>query len=203
MSDLRSPQQVQLSPSVLLGRFALIGVVVSAGALAFAWAGGWLTPERLTPARMVSALGNRGGNPAGHRRNHSKGICFTGQFDANGSVSRFSVAPMSAMGRYAVVGRFAIAVGNPDAADLTGRVKSMAIRVVSPGGQEWRSGMNNSPVFVVSNPRDFYELTLAQKVDPATGKADPEAAKRFFASHPQSAPDRALWLDPFAGNPAA
>jgi catalase len=48
--------------------------------------------------------------------------------------------------------------------------------------------MNNSPVFVVSNPRDFYELTLAQKVDPASGKPDPEAVKHFFATHPQSAP---------------
>src|SRR5262249_6267795 len=35
------------------------------------------------------------------------------------------------------IGRFAIAVGNPDAPDIMGRVKSMAIRIVSPDGQEW------------------------------------------------------------------
>ena len=95
---------------------------------------------------------------------------------------------MLAAGQYPVIGRFAIAVGNPDAADIMGRVKSMAIRIVAPNGQEWRSGMNNSPVFVVSNPRDFYELTLAQDIDPATGKPDPAAMAHFFASHPQSAP---------------
>jgi catalase len=95
---------------------------------------------------------------------------------------------MLAAGRNTVVGRFAIAVGDPDARDLTGRVKSMAIRITAPNGQEWRSGMNDSPVFVVSNPRDFYELTVAQKVDPASGKADPAAVKQFFATHPQSAP---------------
>jgi malate dehydrogenase len=182
------PRPVPLQPSAIAGRFALIGGVVAAGALAFAWAGGWLTPQRLTPTRMVAALSGRGGNPIGHRRNHSKGACFTGVFDSNGTAARYSVAPMLAAGQYPVVGRFAIAVGDPDALDLTGRVKSMAVRITAPDGQEWRSGMNNSPVFVVSNPHDFYELTLAQDIDPATGKADPAAIKRFFTAHPQSAP---------------
>jgi catalase len=189
MSEQQSvTPQAPLFSSAVLRRLTLIGGVVLATALAFAYAGGWLTPGRLTPARIVEALSERGGNPLGHRRNHSKGACFTGVFDANGAASRFSVAPMLAAGHYAVVGRFAIAVGDPDALDLTGRVKSMAIRIVAPDGQEWRSAMNNSPVFVVSNPRDFYDLTLAQDVDPTTGKADPAAVKRFFASHPQSSP---------------
>jgi catalase len=167
--------------------FAVIGGVVLVAAGAFAYAGGWLTPNRLTPARMVAALSNRGGHPAGHRRNHSKGVCFTGVFEANGRGAEYSTAPMLASGRFAVVGRFAIAVGNPAAPDIMGRVQSMAIRIVSPNGEEWRSGMNNSPVFVVSNPKDFYQLTLAQAVDPATGKPNPAAAKHFFATHPASA----------------
>src|SRR5579863_5358670 len=124
---------VPLSTFAILGRFALIGGVVFLAALALAYAGGWLSPGRLTPARMVAALSSRGGNPVGHRRNHSKGVCFIGVFDANGAASRFSVAPMLAAGQYPVVGRFAIAVGAPDALDLTGRVKSMAIRITSPG----------------------------------------------------------------------
>jgi catalase len=177
-----------LSPSAVAGRLALIGGVLFTSALAFAYTGGWLTPDRLTPTRMVAALSDRGGNPLGHRRNHSKGICFTGMLDASGAASQYSVAPMLVTGRYPVVGRFAIAVGNPDAFDIMGRVKSMAIRIVSPDGQEWRSGMNNSPVFVVSSPRDFYELTLAQDIDPASGKPNPAAMKRFFATHPDSSP---------------
>ena len=181
-------RRAPLSPSVAAGRLGIIGGVLFILALAFAYAGGWLTRGRLTPARMVEALSDRGGNPLGHRRNHAKGICFTGVFDANGAGSRYSVAPMLAAGRYPVVGRFAIAVGNPDAPDIEGRVKSMAIRIVSPDGQEWRSGMNNSPIFVVSTPRDFYEFTLAQDIDPATDKPNPDAMKRFFATHPDSAP---------------
>jgi catalase len=189
MSDEENlTRHTPLSPAALAGRLAVIGGVLFISALAFAYAGGWLTPDRLTPARMVAALSDRGRNPLGHRRNHSKGMCFTGVFDANGAASQYSVAPMLVTSRYPVVGRFAIAVGNPDASDIMGRVKSMAVRIVSPNGQEWRSGMNNSPVFVVSNPRDFYELTLAQDIDPATGKPGPDAMKRFSATHPDSAP---------------
>jgi catalase len=193
-----------LSPFAAGCRLAIIGGILVLFAIAFAYAGGWLTPERLTPARMVAALSDRGGNPLGHRRNHSKGMCFTGEFEANGAGSQYSGATMLAAGRYPVVGRFAIAVGNPAASDVMGRVKSMAIRIVTPNGQEWRSGMNNSPVFVVSNARDFYELTLAQVVDPATGKPDPGAMKRFLAVHPnsaafsewaQSAPWTGSWAD--------
>jgi catalase len=111
-------------------------------AAAFAYVGDWFTPGRLTTGRMVAAQSDRGGNPPGHRRNHSKGMCFTGIFHANGAGARCSVAPMLVVGSYPVIGRFAITVGNPDAPDIMGRVKSMAIRIVAPHGQEWRSGMN-------------------------------------------------------------
>ena len=74
-----------LSPSAVAGRLAVIGGLLFTSALAFAYAGGWLTPDRLTPTRIVAALSDRGGNPLGHRRNHSKGMCFTGVFDANGA----------------------------------------------------------------------------------------------------------------------
>src|SRR6201987_1479593 len=189
MSDQKNlTRHPPLSPSAVAGRLAVIAGVLFASSLAFAYAGGWLTPDRLTPARMVAALSDRGGNPLGHLHNLSKGMCFPGVFAANGAASQYSVAPMLVAGRYPVVGRFAIAVGNPAASDITGRVKSMAVRIVSPNGQEWRSGMNNSPVFVVSNPRDFYQLTRAQDLDPAVGKPDPDAMKRFAATHPDSAP---------------
>jgi catalase len=161
---------------------------VAVAVAAFVYAGGWLSPARLTPGRIVAALSDRGGDTLGHRRNHSKGVCFTGVFEANGVGAQFSTAPMLASDEYPVIGRFSIAVGNPDALDIMGRVKSMAIRIVAPEGQEWRSAMNNSPVFVVQNPRDFYKLTLTQDVDPATGRPNPAAMKQFLATHPASAP---------------
>ncbi len=178
----------RLAPKAILRRLVAIAAIVLGAAVVFAYTGVWLSPHRLTPDRMVAALSDRGGNPLGHRCNHSKGTCLTGTFEANGAGVQLSTAPIFTAGNYPVIGRFAIAIGNPNAADASGRVRSMAIRVVTSGGQERRSGMNDSPMFVVATPQAFYEMTLAQDVDPATGKPNPAASERFFAAHPEAQP---------------
>lgn len=193
-----------LPPSAAFSRMAAIGGILLVTATGFAYAGGWLSPRRLSPEKIVAALSNRGGDPLGHRRNHAKGVCFMGSFDANGAGAAYSTAAMLRKGSYPVIGRFAIAVGNPDASDLMGRVESMAILITAPNGQQWRSGMNNSPVFVVPTPADFYAFTKTQEIDPKTGKPVPGATAYFFATHPQSqafahwaktAPWSGSWVD--------
>jgi len=83
--------------------------------------------------------------------------------------------------------------------DAPNTVRSMALRLVPPDGEEWRTGMNNIPVFPVNSARGFYEQLLAfspdpatGKPDPATGKPDPAKIKAFLAAHPEAA--RALAL---------
>jgi catalase len=176
----------RISAAGVLGGSLAIALVLCGSAAAFAYTAGWLAPQRLTPARMVDALSARGGDPVGHRRNHAKGVCFTGIFSASGEGLALSSAPMFHPGEYPVIGRFAIATGDPHAPDATGRVRSMAIRIIA-GGQEWRSGMNNSPVFAVTTPAQFYAQTLAQRADPETGKPDPAAIAQFAKSNPESA----------------
>ncbi|MDE1905469.1 MAG: catalase family peroxidase [Rhodospirillales bacterium] len=177
-----------MSAVAVIGRMAVIGGIALVFITGFAYAAGWFSPNRLGPGRIVAALANRGGDPLGHRRNHAKGVCFLGDFQANGAAAAYSGAPMFRAGTYPVIGRFAIAVGDPDAPDIMGRVESMAIRITAPDGEEWRSGMNNSPVFVVSTPAEFYGLTLTQEIDPKTGKPNPAATAHFFATHPNTQP---------------
>ena len=74
-------------PANLAGRWALIGLVVIAVAAAFAYVGGWLTPSRLTPKRIINALQASGGDHPGFRRNHAKGICVGGYFEASGALA--------------------------------------------------------------------------------------------------------------------
>ena len=70
----------------VFGSLVLIAVIIAGGAAAFAYTAGWFSPERLTPAKVVDAFALQTGGrpPLGHRRNHAKGICFTGMFEANG-----------------------------------------------------------------------------------------------------------------------
>src|SRR3977135_1488021 len=104
-----------------IGALAFIALVVGAAAAAFAYTAGWFSPDRLTPEKMIEALSRRGGTPLGHRRNHAKGVCFTGEFEANGAGTRLSTAPMLAAGHYPVIGRVAIAIAAADAPAVTSR----------------------------------------------------------------------------------
>ena len=69
-----------------IGSLAIIAIVVAVGAGAFAYTAGWLSPTRLTPTEIVDSLAPPGGPSLGHRRNHAKGICFTGVFESNGNL---------------------------------------------------------------------------------------------------------------------
>jgi catalase len=164
-----------------LGSLALIAIVIGAGAAAFAYTAGWFSPERLTPRRLVDALAPSAGPALGHRRNHAKGICFTGVFEANGAGSELSRAQVFARGQYPVLGRFNLATADANAPDATVRVHGLGIRIATPDGQEWRSAMIDPPVFAVSTPQGFYELLLASK------SKDANAMKNFVAAHPEFA----------------
>jgi catalase len=170
-------------PSVrsVFGSLVLIAVVIGAAAAAFAYTAGWFSPQRLTPAKVVDAFDLRTPMPLGHRRNHAKGICFTGMFEANGAGSALSYAEVFIRGQYPVLGRFNLATPNPDAADATVRVRGMGLQISTPDGQEWRSAMIDPPFFQVSTPQAFYELLLA------LGSKDPDAMKIFAAAHPEFA----------------
>ena len=116
----------------IFGSLALIIAVIAGAAAAFAYTAGWLSPERLTPDRLVDAFTPPGdAPPLGHRRNHAKGICFTGTFEANGTGSALSRARVFAQGQYPVVGRFNLGTPNPNAPDPTVRVRGMGLRIAT------------------------------------------------------------------------
>jgi catalase len=168
-------------------KFILIGVAVAAVAVAFGYVGGWLTPQRLSPGRMIDALEAANGSHPGFRRNHAKGLCVTGFFDGNGAGAQYSTALVFAAGRVPVVGRFALAGGQPFQTDTAGAVRSLALRFTLPDGEEWRTGMNAIPVFPFSTPAAFYEQLVATRPDPLTGKPDPGRMAAFLAQHPETA----------------
>jgi catalase len=170
------------STASTVGSFVVIAAVVGAGAAAFAYTAGWFSPDRLTPARFVAVFAPPGGPALGHRRNHAKGICFTGTFEANGTGTTLSKASVLVKGRYPVVGRFN--VGSPDltAPDATVRVRGVGLQIKAPDGQEWRTAMIDLPFFPASTPQAFYALLVA-----SARKNDPDAMKNYAAAHPEIA----------------
>lgn len=173
------------TPAVLV-RLAAIGAIVLGVTAAFAYAAGWLSPNRLTPSVVIDTFEQVNGAHPGFRRNHAKGVCIAGSFDSNGAGAQFSKAVVFEPGRVPVSGRFALAGGQPYAADAARMVRSMALRFSLPDGEEWRTGMNNIPVFVVKTPQAFQNQLAASRPDPNTGKPDPAAMKAFLDAHPET-----------------
>src|SRR6516164_4600262 len=165
----------------VLGSLVLIAAVIGVGAAAFAYTAGWFSPQRLTPDKFVDALAPPTGVALGHRRNHAKGICFTGVFEANGAGSAFSKAQVFTRGQYPVLGRFNLATADANAPDGTVRVRGMGLQISTPDGEVWRSAMIDAPFFPVSTPQAFYELLLA------SASKDPDAMKTFAGAHPEIA----------------
>jgi catalase len=171
----------------LVGRHAIVFAIVAVVVGLFAYAGGWLTPHALTPGRMINTFEQVNGPHPGFRRNHAKGVCFSGNFDSNGAGAELSRASVFAVGTVPVIGRFALAGGQPFQADAPHTVRSMAVLFKLPSGEEWRTGMNDIPVFPVNTAEAFYEQLVASAPDPATGKPDPQKMKDFLANNPASA----------------
>jgi catalase len=160
----------------------IIVLVVAVGAFAFAYTAGWLSPTRLTPTKIVDSLAPPGGPSLGHRRNHAKGICFTGVFESNGNGAELSSAQVFTRGEYPALGRFNLATADANASDSTVRVRGLGLQLSTPDGEVWRSAMIDPPVFPVSTPKGFYELQVAGH------SKDPDAMKAFVAGHPEFAP---------------
>ena len=170
-----------------LVRLAGIGALLALLAGLFLFASGWLTPRKLTPATMVDTFERVNGAHPGFRRNHAKGVCVAGFFESNGQGQSISRSQVFRSGRVPIVGRFALAGGQPYAADTPGNVRSVAIQFTLPDGEQWRTAMIDIPVFPVSTPQEFAEFLVVSSPDQATGKVNSIVMGAFLAKHPRTA----------------
>jgi catalase len=174
-----------LAPRALV-RLGIIGVALLGVASAFAGTAGLFSPGRLDQARLIDTFEQINGPHPGFRRNHAKGLCFTGWFDSNGSGAQVSYARVFERRRIPVFGRFALAGGMPAIADGPGTVRSLAVNFALPDGEVWRSGMIDIPVFPVRDAQGFEDQMLATKPG-SDGHPDPARVAAFLAAHPETA----------------
>ena len=177
--------------AALSRRGALLGMGAVAGFAAvdvggFAYAGGWLRPDSLTPSRFADRFEQVYGRHDGFRRNHAKGLSATGSFASNGAGAAICRAAVFKPGTSPLIGRFSLGGGLPDQADKPDTVRGLGLLFQTSNGQQWRTAMINVPVFTDSTPQGFYDRMLASKPLPDTGKPDPQKMAAFLDSHPET-----------------
>ena len=151
----------------------------------FAYAGGWLRPDALTPSGFADGFEQVYGRHDGFRRNHAKGLSAAGSFASNGAGAAICRAAVFQHGDVPVIGRFSLSGGLPDQADKPGTVRGLGL-LLQVNGQQWRTAMVNIPVFLDSTPQAFYERMLVSKPRPDTGKPDPQKTAAFLDRHPET-----------------
>lgn len=164
------PKRAESWRTSLTRRGALLGMGAVAGIAAvdvggFAYAGGWLRPDALTPplpSRFADRFEHVYGRHDGFRRNHAKGLSATGTFTSTGAAAAICRAAVFQPGTVPVVGRFSLGGGLPDQADKPDTVRGLGL-LLEAKGQQWRTAMINVPVFTDSTPEGFYERLLAEQ----------------------------------------
>jgi catalase len=187
--DLKAPADVappHLGKAGTLARLALIGAALAAVVGTFAYLGGWLTPNELTPARFADGFEEVNRVHRGFRRNHAKGVGVSGFFVSNGNGARLSKAAVFRPGRVPVLGRFSLGGGQPYGADSPDAVRGLGLQFSLPDGELWRTATINLPVFPFRTPEAFYQQLIASRPDPKTGRPDPAKLQAFFARHPET-----------------
>lgn len=171
-----------------IGRLAIIGLVAGVATASFVYAAGWASPGRLSPATVADALQlNTGHVFPGFRRAHAKGLCVVGRFESNGQGEVLSKVPLFRAGTTtAVFGRFSTGGGNPFSPDGRVAFHALALEFRLPDGSQWRTAMDDTPMFPVGDARSFVALMSATTPDPATHQPDMAKLKPYLAAHPET-----------------
>lgn len=140
----------------------------------------------VTPAQAVSAIEATFGVTPGERRNHTKGLCATGEFVGTADAAEYSRSALFSGKVIPVVARYSLAGGNPKVPDTARSPRGMALEFALADGSLQHMTMLNTPVFGAAEPQTFLDLMIALKPQPATGKPDPEQLKVFKETHPDS-----------------
>lgn len=142
--------------------------------------------DAVSAVQMVDALEAAFGVTPGARRSHTKGTCARGVFIGSAAAAPYTRSALFSGAPVPVVARFSIAGGNPGAADTTPNARGMALDFHLPHGARQVMAMLSTPVFGAAFPKTFYDLLLAIRPDPATGRPDPHKIATFRATHPDN-----------------
>lgn len=140
----------------------------------------------VTAQQVVDAMESTFGATPGQRRNHIKGTCAAGTFEATAEAGRYSRSALFSGERVPVIARFSLAGGNPKIPDKAPNPRGMALEFKLPDGALQHMTMLNTPIFGAASTQTFLDHIKAIKPDPATGKPDPAVTKAFKEGHPDS-----------------
>jgi catalase len=142
---------------------------------------------------VVNTLEKISGVHKGIRRNHAKGTCATGVFQASIEAQKLSSSALFSGKTVTTIARFSLAGPNPAIPDTMKNPRGMALQFQLPGGELHQMAMLNTPVFGAATVQSFFERQQADVPDPTTGKRDSGKLEAYISTHPDNK-EQATWL---------
>ena len=135
--------------------------------------------------RLVDAINAVGGQHAGTRAAHAKGIVCAGTFTATPEAKRLTRAPHMQGDEVRATVRFSNGSSNPHARDAAREGRGIAVKLYLPDDERTDMLGLSRPVFFVRTPEDFEAFMHALVPDPETGHPDPAKIGPFVEAHPE------------------
>ena len=142
--------------------------------------------QTATPTAFIDTFGKIFGEHKGVRKGHAKGFCFSGEFQGDPAVAKYSQSALFSGAVYPLVGRFSMAGGNPKAAENSRSPRGMAAQIQLGKGELQHFALLSTPVFGAKDPDSFLGLLQASIPDPATGKPDGAKIAAYRKAHPDT-----------------
>jgi catalase len=131
------------------------------------------------PEQVVATFEKISGVHHGLRRNHTKGTCAEGSFQATEEAARYSRSALFSGRPVPAIARFSVAGPNPAVPDSAKGARGFALQFRLPEGELHQMALLNIPMFGAATVRSFHEKLLTAVPDPTTGKTDPEKLARY------------------------
>jgi catalase len=175
--------------SLLGGAGVLLASLVAAGPAG-------AQPTGSVAEQLVDGLEGVFGRHAGARRSGARGFCAAGEFVANGAAARLTTAStLQPNARSAVVARFSVGGGNPNAPENAPSVRGLSLSLAGPGGDAHEFVLINTPVFSARTPDSFISYLRVRAPDPTTRQPNAPAVAAANAANPDWMPQIAYLRD--------
>ena len=135
--------------------------------------------EHADPVSVVQTMEHNFGVHHGYRRNHAKGFCATGSFQASAEAKALSKSTLFDGKAHPAVARYSSATGLPTIPDTTEVPHGLGLEFELGEGHVHNFSMIDVPYFVAATPEAFVESLKASTA---------EAVQAFQVKYPESKP---------------
>ncbi|WP_146216789.1 catalase family peroxidase [Glaciecola sp. KUL10] len=147
--------------------------------------------QEKTAVDMINLFEKLAGKQPGFRKAHARGVCASGEFMPNKSLSNYSTSELFKTDKVPATIRFSLGGGNPMADERAPGARGMAIQLKLPSGAMHNIVGNSTPVFAAKDPDTFFGF-LETLIPGEDGKVDMRKVGQYVATHPSTQP-AAAW----------